>query len=484
MTKPLLDNYVRGEWMASSAKESLEVRNPATAELLARVPLSTRGDVDAAVRAARDAFPAWRAVPPVVRARHLFRFKALLEEHFDDLARIVTVEHGKTFVESQGSIRRGIENVEHACGIPTLMMGESLEDVAAGIDCETFRQPLGVFAAITPFNFPAMVPLWFWPYAVATGNTFVVKPSEQVPLSQRRLFELAAEAGFPPGVVNLVFGAREAAEALLEHPDVAGVSFVGSTPVARHVYAKGAETGKRVQALGGAKNHLVVMPDAALDATVSVVTESCFGCAGERCLAGAVVVAVGDVYEKLRDKLVAAANRIVLGNGLEPGVTMGPVISAAHRERIIGFIDRGVAQGAKLLVDGRGATVPGLPHGHWLGPSLFDEVGPDMELAREEVFGPVMVLRRAADLGEAIAQIRANRFANATSIFTTSGRAAREFKHEAGVSMMGVNIGVAAPMAFFPFGGTKSSFFGDLKAHGRDSIRFFTDAKVVISRWL
>jgi len=479
----VLLNYMGGAWIPAASARSVEVENPATGDVLCRVPLSGQEDVDRAVTVAAQAWATWRRVPPVLRARALFRFKNLLERNFEELARTITLEHGKTLDEARASVRRGIENVEHACAVPTLMMGETLEDVAAGIDCETFRQPIGVFAAITPFNFPAMVPLWFWPYAVATGNTFIVKPSELVPLSQQLLFEMAHEAGFPAGVVNLVHGDAEAAQALIEHPGVAGVSFVGSSPVAREVYRAAAAQGKRVQAFGGARNHVVVMPDADLGRTVETAVESCFGCAGQRCLAGSVIVAVGDVYDDLAGRLVDAARRISVGSGLEPGVTMGPLASGRHLDRVCSLIQQGVDDGAELLLDGRGAAVKGLPRGHWLGPTILADDGSSIALAREEVFGPVMVLRRADDLDDACAMVRESPYANATSVFTQNGRIAREFRHEVGVSMIGVNVGVAAPMAFFPFGGAKGSFYGDLKAHGKDAIRFFTDARVVMSRW-
>jgi malonate-semialdehyde dehydrogenase (acetylating)/methylmalonate-semialdehyde dehydrogenase len=474
-----LRNYVGGEWVPSTGTETRDITNPATGELLAKVPVGTAADVDAAVKAAEAAFVDWRRVPAVERARCLFRYKHLLEQHKDELAEIVTREHGKTLPESGGSVRRGIENVEHACGIPTLLMGDTVEDV----DSYTMRQPLGVFAAIVPFNFPAMVPMWFWPYAVACGNTFIIKPSEQVPMSQQRLIELAAEAGFPPGVLNLVHGAAEVVESLCDHPGIAGVSFVGSTKVARLVYERASAAGKRVQALGGAKNHILVTPDADVGKAVRIATESVFGCSGQRCLAGSVVVGIGDVYDRLRDGLVAAAKEIVVGDGMKPGTSMGPVISAAARQRIVEAIDLGEREGGKVLVDGRGLDVAGLPMGHWLGPTLIEGVTQEMTLAREEVFGPVMVLRKAKDLDDAIAMVHRSPYANACSIVTDSGAAARKFQYEVGVSMLGVNIGVAAPMAFFPFGGAKQSFFGDLKAHGTDAIRFFTDAKVVISRW-
>ncbi|MBL4685416.1 MAG: CoA-acylating methylmalonate-semialdehyde dehydrogenase [Nannocystaceae bacterium] len=483
MSKGTLNNLIGGEWVPSSASATLPVINPTTGDKLADCPLGTHADVDAAVQAARGAFKTWRRVPAIERARVLFRFQALLGEHKEELAQICTTEHGKTLSESLGSVRRGIENVEHACGIPALMMGESLEDVARGIDCATFRQPLGVFAAVVPFNFPAMVPLWFWPYAIATGNTYIVKPSEQVPLTTMRMMELALEAGMPAGVLNMVHGGKDVVEALCDHPEIAGLSFVGSTPVARIVYERAAKTGKRVQSLGGAKNHIIVMPDAPTKRGVSVAIDSVFGCAGQRCLAGSVVVGVGDGYDKLRDGLVAAANEIVVGDGLKDGVGMGPVISAEAKARIVKAIDLAEREGGKILVDGRNKTVEGYEGGHWLGPTLIENVTADMTLAKEEVFGPVMALRKAKDLDEAIAMVHASQFANACSIVTDDGGAARQFKYEVGVSMLGINIGVAAPMAFFPFGGTKASLFGDLKAHGSDSIRFFTDTKVVISRW-
>ena len=478
-----LRNYIGGEWVASSASDFLELTNPATGEPLGRVPLSSARDVDQTVAAAQAAFLKWREVPPVVRARYLFKLKALLEQHFDEIAATVTRENGKTLDEAKGSLRRGIENIEHACGIPTLMMGKTLEDVAAGIDCEYVRQPLGVFAAVTPFNFPAMVPCWFWPYAIATGNTFIMKPSEQVPLSPTRIVELVHEAGIPPGVLNLVHGAKDVVNALLAHPGIAGISFVGSSPVAKHVYQEAAKHGKRVQALGGAKNHVVVMPDADLDRTVANVSESLFGCAGQRCLAGSVVVAAGKAYEPFRDRLLGAAQRLQLGYGLDPGVSMGPVVSARHKERVLSYVDAGQKDGAALLLDGRAPKVEKYPRGHFVGPTVFDGVRADMTIGKEEIFGPVASVTRARDLGEAIELIQRSSFANATSIFTTSGRSAREFRYRVGVSMIGVNIGVAAPMAFFPFGGTKGSFFGDLKAHGQDAVEFYTDKKVVISRW-
>jgi malonate-semialdehyde dehydrogenase (acetylating)/methylmalonate-semialdehyde dehydrogenase len=481
MTTEVLPNFIGGAWAASAARETLDVHNPATGRVIARTPLSSGREVDAAVRAAAAAFPGWSETPPVVRARAMFRFRALLDEHLEELARLVTTEHGKTLDESRGSVRRGIECVEVACGAPSLLMGQGLENVAPGIDCTVMRQPVGVCAAIAPFNFPAMVPLWFLPFAVACGNTFVLKPSEQVPLSQRRIFELLAACDVPPGVVNLVNGGREVAEALCDHPGIRAVSFVGSTPVARAVYQRATAAGKRVQALGGAKNFIVVMPDADLDRAIPVIAESFYGCAGERCLAGSVLLPVGPAHAAARDRLVAAAEDLTVGDGLQPGVQMGPVISRRHRDRVAGYLDLGVSEGASLVLDGRTRPVPS--DGFFIGPSVFDGVGPAMRIGQDEIFGPVAAIAPVRDLDEAFRVMDAHPNANATSIFTTSGRAAREFAHRATASMVGVNIGVAAPMAYFPFGGARDSFFGDLKVHGRDAFEFYTDKKVTITRW-
>jgi malonate-semialdehyde dehydrogenase (acetylating)/methylmalonate-semialdehyde dehydrogenase len=477
----VLKNFVGGHWVESKARAFCDVHNPARGDVIAKTPLSTAEDVAAAVAAAKKAFPAWRDTPPVTRARVMFKFKQLLEEHFEEIARIVTTEHGKTLDESRGSVRRGIECVEVACGSPSLLMGYGLENISSGIDCNVIRQPVGVVAAITPFNFPAMVPLWFLPFAVATGNTMIVKPSEQVPLSQRRMFELLEKCDVPPGVVNLVNGGREVVEAICDHPDIRAVSFVGSTPVARAVYQRATHAGKRVQALGGAKNYIVVMPDADWDRSIDVITESFYGCAGERCLAGSVLVPVGEAHETARERMVASVKALKVGDGTEPGVAMGPVISGKHREKVKGYIEKGVNEGAKLLVDGRSAKVP--ERGFFLGPTIFDDVAPSMAIGREEIFGPVAAISPVKSLAEAIEVMHAHPNANATSIFTSSGKAAREFARLATASMVGVNIGVAAPMAYFPFGGAKDSFFGDLKVHGRDTYEFYTDKKVVISRW-
>ena len=476
-------NFIGGAWTPSRATEFLDVHNPATGDVIAKTPLSTGADVDAAVAAAKKAFPAWRDTPVMTRARAMFRFRELLEENVEEIARTVTREHGKTLDESRGSVRRGIECVEVACGTPSLMTGYGLENIASGIDCQVIRQPLGVCAAIAPFNFPAMVPMWFLPFAVATGNTFVLKPSERVPLTQGLIASLLEQCGLPPGVVNLVQGGREAVEAICDHPDVRAVSFVGSTAVAREVYRRGTHAGKRVQALGGAKNFIVVMPDADLDRAIGVITESFFGCAGERCLAGSVLVPVGEVHAEARDRLAESARALRVGDGADEGTGMGPVISAAHRDRVLGYIERGVSEGARLVLDGRQNAGSGRRGGFFLGPTLFDGVRPEMTIARDEIFGPVASIAPVKTLEEAIAVMQAHPNANATSIFTSSGKAAREYARLASASMVGVNIGVAAPMAPFPFGGAKDSFFGDLKAHGRDAYEFYTDKKVVISRW-
>jgi malonate-semialdehyde dehydrogenase (acetylating)/methylmalonate-semialdehyde dehydrogenase len=482
MSQDLIPNFIAGEWTTATAAETLTVKDPASGALLGRVPMSPRADVDRAVQAAARAFPDWRATPPVERVRVLFRLHSLMEANHEELARSLTREHGKVIAESRGEVQRGIDSIEHACAIPTLMMGDTLEDVAGGIDCETIRQPLGVFAAVTPYNFPVMIPMWFWPYAIATGNTFVLKPSEQNPLTHQRIMELAREAGLPPGVLNVVHGGRDAVEALLEHPQVVGVSFVGSSHVAAEVYKRGANHGKRVQALGGAKNHIFVLPDADPDRAAQAVLASVFGSTGQRCLAGSVIVGVGDAYPGMRERILDGAASLRLGHGLEDTTDMGPVISAPHRERVRRYIDIGATE-ANLVMDGRNVDVERYPDGHWVGPTIFEDVNADMEIGREEIFGPVMGITKAANLETALGMLDRVRYGNASSIFTSSGGAAREFRYRAGISMLGINIGVAAPMAMFPFGGAKGSFYGDLKAQGKDAIDFFTDKRVVISRW-
>ncbi|MEO5989945.1 MAG: CoA-acylating methylmalonate-semialdehyde dehydrogenase [Candidatus Eisenbacteria bacterium] len=478
-----LQIYVGGRWIDSTAKSTFDVHNPALDKVIARTPMGGAEDVDRAAQAALKAFPAWRATPPVNRVRFLFTLKNLFEKSFEDLARTITIEHGKALDESRSSVRRAIDNIDMAIGIPTLMQGRSLEDIAAGIDCYTYRQPMGVFAAITPFNFPSMVPMWFLPHAIACGNTFIVKPSERVPLSQQKIFELLHESGLPEGVVNLVHGGKDAVDGILDHPAISGVSFVGSSPIAHYIYKRSAEKGKRVQALGGAKNFVLVMPDADMERAAQVSTESCFGCAGERCLANSVVLGVGKAYDDIATRLVSEAKKIKVGDGLEAGVTMGPVISMAHREKVLGYIEQGIKEGATLALDGRGYKDPKNPNGYYLGPSVFTNVTPDMVIAREEIFGPVLCVMKADSFEQAVAIVKKHDLGNASSIFTSSGKYAREYRYQVEPSMLGVNIGVAAPMAFFPFGGAKGSFFGDLKAHGQDSIEFYTDKKVTITRW-
>lgn len=477
-----LKNYINGKWVESESTEILDVINPATTEKIAEVPFSTPEEVESAIQAAKEAFLEWRETPPLTRVRYLFTLKDLMEENFEELSRTIVVEEGKTIDEARGEIRRGIENVEVATGIPSLMQGTMLEDIARSIDEIEIRQPLGVCCMIPPFNFPSMVNLWFMPYSVSCGNTFIVKPSEQVPLSQNRLFKLMDEAEFPEGVVNLVNGAKNVVDHLLESPDVRAVSFVGSTPVAKYIYSKATANGKRAQCQAGAKNFLVVMPDAVLEPTVAALMTSFFGCAGERCLSGAVLLAVGEVYEPLRNMLVEAASKIRVGYGLDEGVQMGPVVSKRHMERVLGYIENGVQEGAKLILDGRNIKVEGYP-GWFIGPTIFDKVKPDMVIANDEIFGPVMSIIHINDLEEAFEIIHANPYGNASSIFTSNGKAAREFQYRVQCGNVGINVGIAAPMAFFPFSGWKDSFFGDLHGQGLDAIRFFTEKKVSIIRW-
>jgi malonate-semialdehyde dehydrogenase (acetylating)/methylmalonate-semialdehyde dehydrogenase len=475
----MIKNYINGEWVNSTGTETVEVINPANEEVLALSPLGTSKDVEKAVMAAKEAFKTWRKTPAIDRTQYLFRLKTLLEENFETLVKLCTQEHGKTLIESRGDVRRGIQMVETACGIPTLMMGQSFEDIATGIDCQAIRQPMGVFAGITPFNFPAMVPFWFWPFAVATGNTYVLKPSERVPLTQIKIFELIEKAGFPKGVMNLVLGGKEIVNSLCSHPDIKGVSFVGSTPVAKHVYQLGTSNGKRVQALGGAKNFMIVLPDANLETSVKTCLESIVGCAGQRCLAGSVIICVGNTYEEVKKQISKAASDMIVGDGSDPRTQMGPVISKASVDRIKGLIQSAADEKAEIILDGRSFS----GKGYFLNPTVIGEVKPNMRIAREEIFGPVVCLARAKSLDEAIQWLNNSPFANTASLFTNSGAAARQFSYEAAPAMLGLNIGVPAPMSFFSFGGAKDSFFGDIKAHGQSGIQFFTDTKVTIQRW-
>jgi malonate-semialdehyde dehydrogenase (acetylating)/methylmalonate-semialdehyde dehydrogenase len=477
-------NYIGGTWMESTSTDTTPVHNPATGAEIAHAPSGTDDDVRAAVAAARDAFPAWRATPPQERARLFFTLRQLLDAHREELARLIVTDMGKTLDDARGEVQRGIENVETACGIPTLMMGYGLENGAAsGIDEEVIYQPLGVCAGIAPFNFPFMIAFWFWPYAVATGNTFVLKPSEQDPLVQQRTFELIAEAGFPPGVINLVNGGKAVANGLIDHPDVRAISFVGSTATAEQVYARAATNGKRVQASGGAKNAIVVMPDADLDTYLSTIMNSFYGAAGQRCLANSLLLPVGSAHEAAVDQVAKAAAALKVGPGLAPGVQMGPVVSAQARDRIVAAIEGGVREGATAVLDGREVAVEDCPDGFFVGPTLLDGVRPEMGVYQQEVFGPVVGVSAVDSLDEAIARINAAGYGNAASIFTESGGAARRFRTEVETGNVGINVGVAAPMAYFPFSGAKRSFFGVLHPQGRDAVRFFTESKVVITRW-
>jgi len=483
MALPIMKNYIDGEWQDSESQNFGDVWCPATGEKIAQVPFSTAAELDRAVQAAKRAFPEWRTTPPLTRARYLFRLKEAFEEAFDDIAKTLVTEEGKTIDESRGEVRRMIENVEHATGVTTMMTGYCLEDIAQDIDCCAERQPLGVFGCIAPFNFPAMVPWWFLPYAVVAGNTYVVKPSEQVPMTQTRIFEVIDDVGFPPGVVNMVHGSRDVVNAMLQHPDIKGISFVGQTTTARYIYQECGKTGKRAQALGGAKNAVVVMPDADLEKGLPSLITSFYGCAGERCLSGSILVSVGDVHDRLRDKFVEAAKAMKVGNGLDPSTSMGPVISRVHKERVLGYIEAGIAEGARLILDGRDITVEGYERGFFIGPTIFDNVTPDMTVAKEEIFGPVVTVINVRNLDDAIELINTRGFANAACLYTGSGKTVRDFKYRVKPSMLGINIGIAAPMSFFPFGGAGESLFGDLKGHGREVFQFFTDTKVIISRW-
>ena len=474
----LAGNYVNGAWEPSQSENASEIVNPATGESLARIALAGEAEVARAVAAAARAFPAWRRTPPQDRIQFLFRFRDILLRRIDDLARSITLENGKTLAESKAEVQRGIENVEVACGIPTMMQGYNLEDVASGIDETMIRQPLGVTVAITPFNFPAMIPLWFLPYAIATGNTFILKPSERVPLTARLIFELLDESGLPEGVVNLVTGAKPAVDALLHHPDVRAISFVGSTPVAKYIYSEGSAHGKRVQCQGGAKNYVVVMPDADLEMTSKIVSDSAFGCAGQRCLAVSVAVAVGEAHGKFSDAIAERASSIRTGNGLENGVHMGPVITTESKSRILGLIDKGLKEGGKVMLDGREGV-----NGNFIKPTILTGIGSSNPLTSTEIFGPVLTVNRVETLDDAIEALSQSRFGNSSAIFTSSGAAARKFRYEAPTGNVGVNIGVAAPMAYFPFSGWRDSFMGILHGQGKDAIEFYTDKKVVIERW-
>ncbi|GAB1544567.1 CoA-acylating methylmalonate-semialdehyde dehydrogenase [Scytonema sp. NUACC21] len=478
-----LQNYINGQWCASIATEYLDVINPATTEVIAKVPLSPATEVEQAVQAAAEAFVSWRRTPPTERVQYLFKLKNLLEEHFEDLARTITLECGKTLAESKGEMRRAIENVEVACGIPMMMQGTNLEDVARGIDEMMIRQPLGVCAVIAPFNFPGMIPFWFMPYALACGNTYIVKPSEKVPLTMQKIFQLLEKTGFPKGIVNLVNGAKEAVDAILDHPKIRAISFVGSTPVAKYIYSRAAANGKRVQCQGGAKNPLIVLPDADLEMTTRIAADSAFGCAGQRCLAASIAVTVGKARRTFTEAIAETAKKRVVGCGLDQGVEMGPVITAESKTRIEGLIQKGADEGATVLVDGRYPNIPSYEKGYFVSPTILQNVDPSGEIARTEIFGPVLSLIHLETIEQAIALVNSGQYGNMACLFTTSGAAARKFRYEAEAGNIGINIGVAAPMAFFPFSGWKESFFGDLHGQSNHAVEFFTQTKVVVERW-
>ena len=476
--------FIGGEWIRPGLAGS-PVYNPSTGDVIAECPMGGAREVDAAVEAAAAAFPAWRDTPAIERARLLFRYRHLVEEEFDRLCASISREHGKTLVESRGSIYRGIENIEYACGTPSHLFGDTLENIARNVDCETVLQPLGVCVGITPFNFPAMVPLWMFPLAIACGNTFVLKPSEKVPLTSLILVELLERAGLPRGVLNVVHGGRECVDALLAHPKVRAVSFVGSSPVAKHIYDTATKNGKRVQANGGAKNYVVVMPDADVPRSVEALATAAFGCAGERCMAGSTAIAVGKAADRILPQLVDAARSVKVGRTDTPmsQPDMGPLITGAHRERVIGLVESGEKEGATIACDGRGVSVPEAPNGFYLGATIVDKVSEGMRIAREEVFGPVLNVMRMEDLGQAIEAANRSSYGNGASIFTNSGPAAREFKHRVKAGMVGINVGVPATMAMFPFTGWDASFYGDLHIQGREAVQFYTQQKVITSRW-
>jgi malonate-semialdehyde dehydrogenase (acetylating)/methylmalonate-semialdehyde dehydrogenase len=478
-----LKNYINGVWCESAAITYLDVQNPASAELLAQTPLSPPAEVDAAAQAAYKAFESWRNTPATQRIQHLFKLKALMDENFDDLARMITLENGKILDDARGEMRRAVENVEVACGIPMMTLGDFSEDIARGIDEYMFRQPVGVVASICPFNFPGMIPFWYLPYALATGNTVIIKPSERTPLTMTRAFDLLEQAGFPPGVVNLVNGGPETVNAILDHPLIHAITFVGSTPVARHVYSRASANGKRVQAQGGAKNPIIILPDADPELTSRIVIDSVYGNAGQRCLAAANIVMVEGSEKIFKPLLTEAARQRVVGNGLDAGVHMGPVISTQSKNRIQGLIQTGINEGASLLVDGRNPAIPGYENGFFLRPTILDNVQPGSTLANTEIFGPVMTILQLNTVEDAIHMVNSGRYGNMACIFTSSGAAARKFRNEAQAGNIGINIGVAAPMAFFPFSGWKESFFGTLHGQGKHAVEFFTQTKVVVERW-
>ncbi|NMH75042.1 CoA-acylating methylmalonate-semialdehyde dehydrogenase [Bacillus sp. RO2] len=477
----VLQNFIDGKWVDSKGSEQMEVINPATKECLAKVPISTKEDVAEAVKAAKTAFKTWKDTPVPKRARIMYAYHHLLTQNHDELAKLIVLENGKAFKEAHGEVQRGLECVEFAAGAPTLMMGETLSNIAEDIDSSMYRYPLGVVGGITPFNFPMMVPLWMFPLAIACGNTFVLKPSERTPMLANRLVELFTEAGAPDGVLNIVHGAHDVVNGLLDHEDVKAISFVGSQPVAKYVYETAAKNGKRVQALSGAKNHHVVMPDANIEKAAQHILTSAFGSAGQRCMACSAVVVVGD-NDQFVEELKNKANSLTIGNGMDEEVLLTPVIRESHREKVLGYIKQGVSEGASLIRDGR-KEMDEMTEGHYLGPTIFDHVTPEMTIAKEEIFAPVLSLLRAVDLDEALSHIEKSRFGNGATIYTKDAKAVRQFREEADAGMIGVNVGVPATMAFFPFSGWKDSFYGDLHVNGKDGVNFFTRKKMITSRF-
>jgi malonate-semialdehyde dehydrogenase (acetylating)/methylmalonate-semialdehyde dehydrogenase len=476
-------NYINGKWVKSETREFLDVINPATGQVIAQTPLGSRADVESAAKAASDAFPAWRKTPVQERVQYLFKLRDLLKTNHDEIARIITKECGKTFEEAKAEMVRAIENVEVACGMPHLMKGELVEDIAPGIDELMIRQPLGVCATIAPFNFPGMIAFWYLPYAIAAGNTYIVKPSEKVPMTMQFIFKLIEQVGFPNAVVNLVNGAKDVVDGILEHPAIRAITFVGSTNVARYIYATAAAHGKRVQAQGGAKNPVIVLPDADMDMATKIVADSAFGCAGQRCLAVSFAVTVAEARSTFTEMICDAASARVVGYGLDAGVQMGPVINAASKSRVEQLIGLGIQEGAAIPVDGRGATIKGYEDGYFVRPTILSDVPRGSKIAKTEIFGPVLSLMHVNTVDESIELVNSGQYGNQASLFTSSGNAARRFRYEAEAGNIGINIGVAAPMAFFPFSGWKDSFFGDMHGQGMDAVEFFTQKKVVVERW-
>jgi len=478
-----LKNYINGKWVESKSSQLLDVINPATGQLLAKVPAGSEEDIKDAAEKAHNAWSAWRNTPATQRIQYLFKMKQLLEAHSDEIAEICTRECGKTFPESKAEITRALENIEVACGIPKLLQGDFSEDIATGVDEFYIRQPLGVGACISPFNFPVMIPFWFMPYAIACGNTYIVKPSEKVPMTMVRIFEIFEELKLPDGVLNMVHGGRETVDAILGNPMIPAISFVGSTNVAKYIYQTGVANGKRVQAQGGAKNPVVVMPDADEETTVKIITDSAFGCAGQRCLAASIVIMVGKSPAGFIDKIVNTAKSRKTGNGMSAGIEMGPVITKENKERIEKLIQKGIDDGARLLLDGRNIKIPGGEGGNFIGPTILDNVNIESDIYKTEIFGPVLCIINTDSLEEAINLINRSRYGNSACIFTRNGAAARKFRRETVTGNIGINIGIAAPMAFFPFSGWKESFFGDLHGQSNHAVEFYTQTKVVIERW-